>query len=67
MRVMLPPDATLSHKEGPPEWAVIENQLTRLESSSAVATGRPAVIEYVETGRHFHRARVLTAIDPRDE
>jgi hypothetical protein len=28
---------------------------------------RPQVIEYIEIGRHFHRARVLTSIDPRDE
>lgn len=66
-RVMLPPDATLGHSDAQPEWVVIQNQLARLEASSIALSGRPAVIEYVEIGRHFHRARVLTSIDPRDE
>lgn len=65
-RVMLPPDATLGRSDTTPEWAVVDSQLVQLEASSAVNNGRPAVIEYVEIGRFFHRARILTSIDPRD-
>ena len=65
-RHMLPPDATIGHADAAPEWAVVDQQLVKLESSSVPLQGQPAIIEYVEIGRHFHRARVLTSIDPRD-
>lgn len=65
-RVMLPADAALGRADAAPEWAVMDQHLVHLEASSAVQTGKPAVIEYVEIGRHFHRARVLASIDPRD-
>jgi ribonuclease G len=53
--------------ENTPEWAVISSMLVHLEPGSVTLTGRPSVIECIENGRWFHRSRVLTSADPRDE
>jgi ribonuclease G len=49
------------------EWAAVSNMLLHLEQGAVALTGRPSVVEIVEIGNWFHRARVLTSVDPRDE